>query len=72
MFVFDEELKNKTEKLLGIKGHCTNITTDEISNEQVVSYYQGLWRVEQAFRISKTNLKAGPIFHYAHEIFCRI
>lgn len=67
IFILDEELKNKTEKLLGIKGYCTNIPENEISNEQVVSYYHDLWRIEQAFRISKTDLKTRPVFHYMHE-----
>jgi len=66
-FILDEELKEKTEKLLGIKGYCTNIPESEISNEQVIAYYHDLWRIEQAFRISKTDLKTRPIFHYMHE-----
>ena len=66
-FILDQELKEKTEKLLGIKGYCTNIPESEISNEQVISYYHDLWRIEQAFRISKTDLKTRPVFHYAHE-----
>lgn len=66
-FILDEKLKGKTEKLLGIKGYCTNIPECEISNEQVISYYHDLWRIEQAFRISKTDLKTRPIFHYMHD-----
>lgn len=66
-FVLDMELKDKTEKLLGIKGYCTNIPENEISNEQIITYYHDLWRIEQAFRISKTDLKTRPIFHYEHD-----
>lgn len=66
-FVFDEELRAKTEKLLGIKGYCTNIPGALLSSNQVVSYYHDLWHVEQAFRMSKTDLKTRPIFHHAHE-----
>jgi transposase len=66
-FILDGDLKEKTEKLLGIKGYCTNIPENEISNEQVISYYHDLWRIEQAFRISKTDLKTRPVFHYAHD-----
>lgn len=66
-FVLDMELKEKTEKLLGIKGYCTNIPEDEISNEKIIAYYHDLWRIEQAFRISKTDLKTRPIFHYEHD-----
>lgn len=63
----NEELRTKTEKLLGIKGYVTNIPPDILSNEQVISYYQELWHVEQAFRMSKTDLRTRPIFHYTHD-----
>lgn len=63
----NEELKIKSEKLLGIKGYVTNIPSETLSNEQVISYYQELWHVEQAFRMSKTDLKTRPIFHYTHD-----
>ena len=63
----NEELKIKTEKLLGIKGYVTNISQETLSNEQVISYYQELWHVEQVFRMSKTDLKTRPIFHYTHD-----
>lgn len=63
----NEELKIKTEKLLGIKGYVTNIPTDILSDGQVISYYQQLWHVEQAFRMSKTDLRTRPIFHYTHD-----
>lgn len=63
----NEELKKKTESLLGIKGYVTNISPEILSNEQVVTYYQELWHVEQAFRMSKTDLKTRPIFHYTHD-----
>jgi len=57
----------RTEKLLGIKGYVTNIPQEKLSNEQVIAYYQELWHVEQAFRMSKTDLQTRPIFHYAHD-----
>lgn len=63
----NEELKIKTEKLLGIKGYVTNIDSEVLSNEQVISYYHELWHVEQAFRMSKTDLKTRPIFHHTHD-----
>lgn len=63
----NDDLKTKAEKLLGIKGYVTNIPQEIFSNEQVISYYQELWHVEQAFRMSKTDLQARPIFHYAHD-----
>lgn len=63
----NEELKIKAEKLLGIKGYVTNIPPETLSNEQIISYYQELWNVEQVFRMSKTDLKTRPIFHYTHD-----
>lgn len=63
----NEELRAKTEKLLGIKGYVTNIPPETLSNEQIISYYQELWHVEQAFRMSKTDLRTRPIFHYTHD-----
>ncbi len=66
-FILNEELKEKAEKLIGIKGYCTNIPENILSNNQVIEHYHGLWHVEQAFRMSKTDLKTRPIFHYMHE-----
>jgi len=67
LYLFDETLKQKAESLLGVKGYCTNIPEAVLSNEQVVKHYHDLWRVEQAFRMSKSDLKARPIFHYTHD-----
>lgn len=59
--ILNEELKEKTEKLLGIKGYWTNVPKDVLSNKEIISYYHDLWHVEQAFRMSKTDLKTRPI-----------
>ena len=66
-FVFDTALKLKAEKLLGIKGYVTNIPEVELSNAEVVACYHDLWHVEQAFRMSKSDLRTRPIFHYTQE-----
>jgi transposase len=66
-YLFDEMLKQKTESLLGVKGYYTNIPEATLSNENVIKHYHSLWRVEQAFRISKSDLRARPIFHYTHD-----
>lgn len=63
----NKELKIKAEKLLGVKGYVTNIAPEQLSNAQIILYYQELWHVEQAFRMSKTDLKTRPIFHFSHE-----
>nr|MBC8523925.1 transposase [Chlorobium phaeobacteroides] len=64
------------EKLLGVKGFVTNIPEETMSNADVISYYRDLWHVEQAFRMSKSDLQARPIFHRtqdsirAHMLIC--
>jgi len=66
-FIFDTALQAKTEKLLGVKGFVTNIPEETMSSEKVISYYRDLWHVEQAFRMSKSDLQARPIFHRTQE-----
>ena len=66
-FIFDLDLRAKTEKLLGIKGYVTNIPEEDMSNAEVITYYKDLWHVEQAFRMSKSDLKTRPIFHHTQE-----
>jgi transposase len=75
-FIFDTDLQAKAEKLLGIKGYVTNIPEKELSSSAVIDYYHDLWNVEQAFRMSKSDLQARPIFHRtedairAHMLVC--
>ena len=34
---------------------------------EVIASYHDLWHVEQSFRMSKTDLRARPIFHHTRE-----
>jgi transposase len=76
LFVFNDALKIKTETLLGIKGFVTNIPETEMTNAEVIVCYHDLWHIEQSFRMSKSDLKARPIFHHtqdairAHLLLC--
>lgn len=45
----------------GLKGY---VTTSELSDEQVIENYRHLWHIEKAFRISKTDLRIRPVYHY--------
>lgn len=56
----NQALIDKARALVGIKGYVTNL---DIADEQVISCYHQLWQVEQSFRMSKSDLKARPIFH---------
>jgi transposase len=63
----NEKLIAKTKKLLGIKGYCTNLEEDAVDNQAVMARYHELYKIEQAFRISKNDLQTRPIFHYKEE-----
>lgn len=45
----------------GLKGYLTNT---ELPPDEVIEDYGQLWHVEKAFRISKTDLRIRPMFHY--------
>jgi transposase len=40
------------------------VTNTTLSIEKIVEHYGHLWQIEKAFRISKTDLRVRPIFHY--------
>lgn len=63
----NEALIEKNRHLLGIKGYFTNLKEDEVSNTAIIGRYHELYRVEQAFRISKNDLEMRPIFHFKEE-----
>jgi len=48
----------------GLKGYITNTG---LSGQQVIDSYNNLWKIERAFRISKTDLKIRPIYHRLKE-----
>ena len=48
----------------GLKGYITNTKLD---GKQVIDSYNNLWKIEKAFRISKTDLKIRPIYHRLRE-----
>lgn len=45
----------------GLKGYITNTDLDA---KEVIKQYHGLWVVERAFRIGKSNLEMRPMFHF--------
>ncbi|HUD44128.1 MAG TPA: IS1634 family transposase [Patescibacteria group bacterium] len=57
-------LIDKAKMLAGIKGYVTNLA---VPDEQVIASYHQLWHVEQSFRMSKSDLKARPIFHHKRD-----
>jgi transposase len=58
-------LEAKSCALAGWKGYTTNLTTQ--SSEFVIDAYHLLWHIEKAFRMSKHDLAARPIYHHLRE-----
>lgn len=72
----NQNLIEKTQKLLGIRGYYTDVPKTVLKDREIIAYYHGLWRVEQAFRMAKSDLAFRPIFHHkqdaihAHMLVC--
>jgi transposase len=63
----NKELINRANALLGIKGYYTDLEESVANNETIIGRYHDLYKIEQAFRISKNDLKTRPIFHFKEE-----
>lgn len=63
----NEALIEKTKKLLGIKGYYTNLEEQVADNKTIIDRYHDLYKIEQAFRISKSDLQTRPIFHFKEQ-----
>ena len=57
----DEEKVKEDRKWDGLKGYITNT---RLSPKSIVENYRHLWQIEKAFRISKTDLRIRPVYHY--------
>ena len=63
----NEALIEKTQKLLGVKGYYTNLEASVADNKTIIERYHELYKIEQAFRISKSDLQTRPIFHFKEQ-----
>jgi hypothetical protein len=61
--VLDEASLARAQSLVGLKGYVTNIPTTVMAAGEVIGKYHDLWRVERSFRMSKSDLRARPMFH---------
>ena len=57
----NRQLEAKTRALAGWKGYTTNLVGQPA--QFVIDAYHQLWRIEKAFRMSKHDLQARPIYH---------
>ncbi|MCL1897419.1 MAG: IS1634 family transposase [Micrococcales bacterium] len=52
----------RARKVAGLKGYVTNIPATLMPAAEIINSYRDLWRVEQSFRIFKSDLAASPFF----------
>jgi transposase len=63
----NQKLIDKIQKTLGIKGYYTNLEEPIADDKTIIERYHELYKIEQAFRISKSDLQTRPVFHYKEE-----
>ena len=61
----NRDLEAKARALAGLKGYVTNL--ENPSSAFVLGAYHQLWQVEKSFRMSKTDLRARPIYHHQRD-----
>jgi Transposase DDE domain len=61
----NRQLEAKTRALAGWKGYTTNLVDHPPAF--VIDAYHQLWHIEKAFRMSKHDLAARPIYHHLRE-----
>ena len=59
--IIDEDKYRDDAKWDGLKGYTTNT---DLPKETILNYYKQLWHIEKTFRITKTDLKIRPIYHF--------
>lgn len=60
----NQALIERAKSLAGFKGYITNLN---LPAQEIINHYHDLWHVEASFRMSKSDLKARPIFHHKEE-----
>ncbi len=61
--ILDEASLARAQSLVGLKGYVTNIPSTVMPAAQAITKYHDLWHVERSFRMSKSDLRARPMFH---------
>jgi hypothetical protein len=58
-------LETKARALAGLKGYITNLEAP--TAEYVMAAYHQPWQIEKSFRMSKSDLRARPIYHHKRD-----
>lgn len=59
------ELETKSRALAGWKGYVTNLV--DATPEFIIGAYHQLWQIEKSFRMSKSDLRARPVYHHKQQ-----
>ena len=63
----NRELEAKARDLAGLKGYVTNLAAcpdgTPVTADFVIGSYHELWNIEKSFRMSKSDLRARPVYH---------
>ncbi|MGB7963996.1 MAG: IS1634 family transposase [Propionicimonas sp.] len=60
--VLDQAALARARRLAGLRGYVANIPAQVMPPAEVISSYRDLWHVEASFRMSKSDLRARPLF----------
>lgn len=63
----DQATIDRARQLAGFKGYVTNLTIASMSGAKVIEAYHDLWQVEASFRMTKSDLRARPVFHHQRD-----
>jgi transposase len=63
----NQETVDRARQLAGLKGYVTNLDAKIMDGTAVIDAYHDLWKVEASFRMTKSDLKARPIFHHTKD-----
>lgn len=58
---------DRARQLAGLKGYVTNLDPAVMDGAAVIAAYHELWQVEASFRMTKSDLRARPVFHHERE-----
>ena len=61
----NRDLEKRARTLAGWKGYVTNLPSPD--PETVISAYHRLYNIEKSFRMSKSDLRAHPIYHHLRQ-----
>lgn len=64
-FQIDEEKIKQASAWDGLHGIITNSKDKDLAD--ILNNYRQLWKIEEAFRVTKTDLRIRPIYHYVEK-----